>query len=256
VTTFIFDLDGTIHRSGKVIPGVVAAVRQLAAAGHQITFATNDSTVTRADQARWLAGIGIVTSTELVATAGAAAAQVLAESGCRSAFVLGPPAITAELQAAIPGIEFRAEGCDVVVVGLDPDLSYRKLCLAHQAVQDGARLVATNADPNYPTRDGRTAPGAGSVVAAVERSTGVTAEVVGKPSPALFLPLLAATGATAEEVVVVGDSPSDLLAAAALGARTVLTLTGVVSEPGDLVADLVVASVAELPAALTAAAAR
>ena len=49
---------------------------------------------------------------------------------------------------------------DAVVVGLDPDVTYGRLAVAADAIRAGARFVATNRDPTYPT-ERRLMPGAG-----------------------------------------------------------------------------------------------
>jgi len=64
------------------------------------------------------------------------------------------------------------------VVGLDRRLTYDHLRIAAQALGRGARFVATNRDPTYPTESGPW-PGGGAIVAALETATGRVAEVVG-----------------------------------------------------------------------------
>ena len=116
---------------------------------------------------------------------------------------------------------------DAVVVGLDPHVDYRRLASAMRAVEDGARLVATNADTRYPTAAGFL-PGAGSIVAAVATATGIPPEVIGKPEPAMFTAILEASGMPAAEAVVVGDNPdADVVGASRAGVASILVLTGV-----------------------------
>ena len=50
---------------------------------------------------------------------------------------------------------------DAVVVGLDPQLTYLRLAVAADCIRAGARFIATNRDPVYPTERGLR-PGAGS----------------------------------------------------------------------------------------------
>ncbi len=63
---------------------------------------------------------------------------------------------------------------DAVIVGLDPFVDYARLSTAMAAVAGGARLIATNADARYPTPAGFL-PGAGAIVAALAKATGVVA---------------------------------------------------------------------------------
>ena len=65
---------------------------------------------------------------------------------------------------------------DAVVTGLDPNLTYLRLAAAADCIRAGARFIATNRDPVYPTERGLR-PGAGSIAAALEAATGVDAVV-------------------------------------------------------------------------------
>ena len=67
-----------------------------------------------------------------------------------------------------------------MVVGFHRDFDYERLRVASTAVRAGARLLASNDDATYPTADGPI-PGGGSILAAVERASGVAATVAGKP---------------------------------------------------------------------------
>ena len=54
--------------------------------------------------------------------------------------------------------------CKAVMLGLAPELTYRSLAVAADGIRAGARFVATNRDPSFPT-EGGLRPGAGAVVA-------------------------------------------------------------------------------------------
>ena len=116
---------------------------------------------------------------------------------------------------------------DAVIVGLDPEVDYRRLAVAMSAVAGGARLIATNADARYPTPGGFL-PGAGSILAALATATGAMPEVIGKPSPAMFTATVEASGIDPGEAVVVGDNPdADVAGAHRAGIAAILVLTGV-----------------------------
>jgi len=122
------------------------------------------------------------------------------------------------------------EPVDFVVVGLDRGFDYQKLLKAQRAILSGAEFLATNPDPTFPTEEGLI-PGAGSIVAAVERATGRRPKVIGKPEPFMLELALRLSGARREECVVVGDRlDTDILAGNRAGMITVLVLTGVTTE--------------------------
>jgi ribonucleotide monophosphatase NagD (HAD superfamily) len=67
-------------------------------------------------------------------------------------------------------------------------------------------------------------------VAAIAIAAGVEPVVIGKPEPLLLEEAAAAAGASARDAVVIGDGlVTDIAAARAVGARSVLMLTGVSS---------------------------
>jgi HAD superfamily hydrolase (TIGR01450 family) len=149
--------------------------------------------------------------------------------------VLGGPGLARELRdVGIPVVSPTARGLaaapDALVVGVDFSLSYARLSVAATAVRRGAKFVATNRDPMYPTADGLNA-GAGAIVAAVAVAAAREPDlVIGKPEPRLFEAAAELAGLPVTEAVVIGDGlPTDIRAANRLGARSILMLTGVTS---------------------------
>ena len=110
----------------------------------------------------------------------------------------------------------------------------------------------------YPTERGLR-PGAGAIAAALEATTGVTPLSIGKPEPHLLELAAEAVGRTADQAVMIGDGiGTDLAAARAVGARSVLMLTGVTTRadlealPKQARPDAVATDAAGLAAALDA----
>jgi 4-nitrophenyl phosphatase len=133
--------------------------------------------------------------------------------------------------AAVPVAEVAASSTvaavDAVIVGLDPAFDEARLAAAARAIRNGARFIATNADARYPTPTGFR-PGAGTMVGAIARASGVTPLVIGKPEPAMFTAILEAAGVAATEALVIGDNPdSDVAGAHRSGITSLLVLTGV-----------------------------
>ena len=256
MSTFIFDLDGTVYRDDVVLPGARETIATLRRRGHHVLFANNNSTRTRDEYARKLAQMGLTIEPGGLVTSAYATGVYLCSlpEPPRSLLLIGAASLGEEIAAA--GLEARMDGVppvDAVVVGLDRAFTYARLAAAQAAVLAGARLVATNRDPQYPGREGL-APGAGSLVAAVETAAQTTAVTVGKPEPHMYRALLDAAGADPRTTVVVGDSmQTDIAAALPLGLYSVLVLTGVSAAPAADARpqpNLVVPSVADLIPAL------
>ena len=92
-------------------------------------------------------------------------------------------------------------------------------------------------------------------MAGLEYTTGVQAEVVGKPSRAFFEAALGALGARPEEATMIGDDvEADVGGAKALGLRGILVRTGKFRVDtlarADPKPDAVLDSIADLPAFL------
>jgi HAD superfamily hydrolase (TIGR01450 family) len=270
VRLVIFDLDGVVYRGLEPIPGSADLAAWLHAAGVGVRFATNNSTVTRAGYVERLAEMGIPTNAEEIVTSTSATIEHLRRHapGVRSVLGIGADGMRDELAGAGFDVTMasdlpaparpgeRMAGFDAVIVGLDPRLDYRGLAAAMAAVAGGARLIATNADARYPTEAGFL-PGAGATVAALATATGVTPEVIGKPSPAMFTSILESTGVTGDGCVVIGDNPdADVVGARRAGCASILVLTGVTDDAaaealsGERAPDAVAADPAEVRALL------
>ena len=238
----IFDLDGVIYRGLEPIDGARELVAALHEARVAVRFATNNSMVAREGYVQRLRQMGIPTAVDEIVTSTSATIEHLHRHapGVRSVLAIGADGMEAELRAAglsvvmagDPSMADHAGGplegtFDAVIVGLDPHLDYRRLAVGMRALLDGARFIATNADTRYPTAVGFL-PGAGSIVAALATASGVTPEVIGKPSPAMFDAILEASGVSPLEAVVIGDNPdADVVGAHRAGCAAILVLTGV-----------------------------
>jgi NagD protein len=112
------------------------------------------------------------------------------------------------------------------VVGEGRTATHEMLEMAVQLILDGAQLIATNLDPNCPTKHG-TRPGCGATVAYLETATGKKAFSVGKPSPVMMRVARKEIGLTTSETIMIGDTmETDILGGVQMGYHTVLVLSG------------------------------
>jgi HAD superfamily hydrolase (TIGR01450 family) len=245
----LVDLDGVVYRGADPVAGVAEVLADRVARGDEVVYVTNHSMHYRADYVTRLSAMGAPVSADRVVSSARATALYLRDEvpEVRRVMVVGAGGLERELrdvglevvtaghaatrvsQEQIDGFEAAGQP-DAVVVGLDPQLTYLRIAVAADAIRAGARIVATNRDPVYPTERGLR-PGAGSIVAALEASTGITPISIGKPAPLLLEEAAKAAGGHAKDAVMIGDSlVTDVAAARAVGARSIFLLTGVAGQ--------------------------
>ena len=232
----LVDLDGVVYRGRSAVPGVAAVLRRRAAKGDRVIYVTNNSSRHRDEYRARLAELEVPLGADSIVTAARATAVLLNERIPRPAvaMVLGGAGLARELRdEALRVVQPTERGLaarpDTLVVGVDFRLSYRRLSIAADAARSGALFVATNRDPIYPAADDQLFAGAGSIVAAVAVASGRQPDiVVGKPEPGLFRAAAEVGGVRVQDAVVIGDNlSSDIAGARAVGARSILMLTGV-----------------------------
>ncbi len=229
---YFFDLDGVIYRGDERLPGAREFIEWIEATGRTYLYLSNNSMASPAQVAERIKALEIPAPLERVVTAGSAAAAYLGHTypGAR-AFVLALPSMAQMVADAGLHLLGEEEGAQaqVVLVGLDRLLTYARLSVAVQAVLNGAAFVTVNRDPLLPT-EGKLEPGAGSIAAAIEASTGISPYVVGKPEPGIVLEALRQIGAKPEETVMIGDGITlDIPAGHNAGLDTILLLSGITS---------------------------
>jgi len=229
---YFFDLDGVIYRGDERLPGAREFIEWIEATGRTYLYLSNNSMSTPAQIAARLKALDMPAQLERVMTAGSAAAAYLGHTyPGKRAFVLGLPPLGQMVADAglLPLSEEEGAGAEVVLVGLDRKLTYARLSVATQAVLNGAAFVTVNRDPLLPM-EGKLEPGAGSIAAAVEASTGISPYIVGKPEPGIILEALRLIGGKPEETVMIGDGITlDIPAGHKAGLDTILLLSGITS---------------------------
>ena len=221
--TVLLDVDGVVRRGSDPIPGAGVAVETLHQRGIAVAFVTNNASATPAQVVQDLALVGVAAQPEQVVTSSLAAAALLPPG--TACLVIGMEGLRTALRERGCTTVTEPDAADAVVVGFDRNLVWDDLRRATLALHRGVRFVATNTDATFPAAEGLW-PGNGAIVAALERSSGRTAEVAGKPNTPLLE--LAAQRAGGGRVLFVGDRhETDIVGAAQMGWDTALVLTGI-----------------------------
>ncbi|HJT58203.1 MAG TPA: HAD-IIA family hydrolase [Ktedonobacteraceae bacterium] len=227
-TTYLIDLDGVIYRGNELLPGAKAFVQWLEANSKKYLFLTNNSFATGAQILAKLEQLGIASDNVHLLTAGQAAVQYIARRSPHGAvYVVGEKPLMQLVEAqGLTVASLEAQQADAIIVGLDRDFDYKKMTHAANAVRAGALFVTINRDPVLPIVGGFI-PGCGALAAAIEVSSGVSPEVVGKPEPRLLLEAMHMLGSQPDETAMIGDTLSvDIQAGHNAETHTILVLSG------------------------------
>lgn len=229
---FLFDMDGVIYINQQPIADAMEFINRLREKGRRILFLTNNSKFTRSEYREKLAGMGLSAGEGEIMTSSVATASFLEENydlEGGTVYMIGGDGLREELLRTPLRLLEGDEGrhADYVVVGWDTELTYDKLRIGCLALCSGAVFIGTNSDATFPSPEGLW-PGAGSILAALEKAAGREALVVGKPNVYMMQAALALVGGKADVTLMIGDRlETDILGGWRVGLDTCLVLTGV-----------------------------
>lgn len=240
----IIDMDGVLWHGNKPMEGLIEFFSELRNCAMPFVLATNNASLTQQQYVDKLAGMGVVVEHGEILTSSMATAQYLVQylpTDKRRVFVIGEDGLRQPLiehgftltdlyQVNQPDKGIFDQGADLVVSGLDRQLTWDKLATATLNINAGAQFFATNSDTTLPTELGQVM-GNGGVLAALEAATGVKAISIGKPAPILYQQALALLGTKQANTIAIGDRlNTDILGAVNAGIRSIMVLTGVSTE--------------------------
>ncbi len=229
---YIFDLDGTVYLGNSLLPTAFETISWLRQQGKRTVFLSNNPTQSREAYAAKLTRLGLKTPVSDVINSSFVMVDFLSKRmpGARL-FVVGEASLCEELQRAGFILTDNATRVDAVIASFDRTFAYHKLQIAFDAIRNGARFFATNADRYCPVPGGGQ-PDAAAMIAAIEACTNTQVEaVVGKPSLHMAEAILSLLKIAPEDCVMIGDRlETDVLMGLNAGMSGALTLTGATSE--------------------------
>lgn len=223
------DLDGTVYRGTEPIAEAVQFIAQAQKMGVDPYFITNNASMTRVQIQAKLASFDIKANIDRIMTSAIAAAKYCKkEYEGASVMMIGERGLEEALEGE--GIRLTKENPDVVMMGIDRDVTYAKLADACLAIRAGAHFIATNGDKAFPNERGFV-PGNGSFVALMETATGKKPVLVGKPESHMLEFIQQMGDYQKEEMIMVGDNyDTDIQAGIRFGIDTLHVASGVTSK--------------------------
>lgn len=244
VSGLIIDMDGVLWHGNQPMPGLHAFFNALRVRDLPFILATNNASLTQQQYVDKLFSMGVTVVADEILTSSMATARYLSQripDSKRRVFVIGEEGLKQPLRDAgftltdlyevnQPDKGIVDRGADLVVSGLDRQLTWDKLATATLNIKAGAAFYATNADTTLPTELGEVM-GNGGVLAALTAATGVEPMSIGKPQPILYQQALDILNIAPEHTVAIGDRlDTDILGAVNAGIRSILVLSGISTE--------------------------
>ena len=237
-----FDCDGVIWEESQLLPGALETINYLIETNLSFGFLSNNSTKSIKEYTKKFKSLGLNVEEYQVVSSVQVTINYLKNLTDRNKtlYVIGESGLSQSLKdAGFIVVEGTTNDIDAVIVGMDRNFTYKKLTIGLQACLKGARFIATNPDPQFPTPNGFF-PGAGSMVGALSSALNNNAPeiICGKPNPLMAKILLERFNLKPQDVVMIGDRVStDLECAKNAGISSVLVKTGFGSQEFRLYPD-------------------
>ncbi|KAF2076691.1 hypothetical protein CYY_002004 [Polysphondylium violaceum] len=248
IESFIFDCDGVLWRADEAVENAAQTIAFLREQGKKVIFLTNNSTKTRNDFLHKIKSFGIDCNIDEVFSSSYGAQVYLSKINFQQKlFMIGEKGLEEELRPLgleiIKNFEKTNDGIDnvqhiepdhsigAVIIGMDTSYTYQKGVYAHKLLAENPNIlfIATNTDPSYPVKNGKSLPGAGSIVTMIATSTGRKPNaIMGKPEQLLLDLILESHSLNRAKTCVVGDRmDTDILFGVRGNTKTLLVYTGV-----------------------------
>lgn len=230
ISCYLLDLDGTVNLGEKLINGALDFFHEIKKQKKQFLFATNNSTMTKAQYVAKFTLLGVKLTEDNVLTSGDALIHLLQKQKPGAhVYSIGTPTFEGEMEKAGFSVHHRPEKCiDLVTIAFDHTLTYEKLADASKLVCAGVPYVSTSSDLRCPVPGGAFIPDCGLITEVIEKTTDVKPlYFAGKPGRTMLEMAASLTGLAFEQMAVVGDRLyTDIRMAYDHGATGILVLTG------------------------------
>lgn len=247
---FLLDMDGTLYLDDRLFPGAADFLAKIRACGGKYLFLTNNSSKGVDAYVAKMTRLGVpAAAADFLTSVDALIVFLQKTYGTavkkKKMYVVGTRSFCAQLAAAgFLLTETPDDDTEILILGFDRELTYRKLedaCrLLARGVQEARTsgdakaaaglpavdYYATNPDWVCPTAFG-SVPDCGSMAWMLEKATGRLPKFIGKPEPEMALLAMAQCGCSAAETLLIGDRLyTDIACGNRAGVDTAFVLSG------------------------------
>lgn len=193
-----FDLSGVLYEGSVAVRGAAQTIQKARDLGFVLRFVTNTASKSEQTIINDMQVMGITVLDGELFTAPLAAKVYIEDQGLHP-YCLLPVALDGYFQ------EYEPQQADCVLLGDARDgLTYQAMNNAFRLCQAGAPLIAIGMNKYFKADDGLQLD-AGAFVHALEWAANTQAIVMGKPGAAFFMQVVASTGFSAGQCLMIGD---------------------------------------------------
>ena len=227
IQALILDMDGVLWRQSHPIGDLPYIFEQIKKKGWKVALVTNNATLTVQQYLEKLREFGVELQENQIINSPQAVSHYMLRHYPQGSkvFIIGEDGLREEISKH--GFQIAEKEVAAVIVGMDRQLTYDKLCRATINIRSGAAFIATNGDRTFPTPEGLV-PGVGAVLALLETASDKKPIILGKPEPLLYEIAIEHMQSKPMETLVVGDRlETDILGAQKIGLPCAVVLSGV-----------------------------
>lgn len=230
IELFLLDMDGTVNLGNVPIDGAEDFLRLLISQKKDYIFLTNNSSKGADDYVAKMNRLGFPCERRNVFTSGMAAGMLFRDSFPeKRVYVCGTRSLVKELESF--GVKVVSDAPDIVLLGYDTELDYKKITDVCAFLDAGAQYYATNVDMVCPIEGGRFLPDCGSFADMIENAVHRRPVFIGKPEPAMVEIIAREKGISLDAIAITGDRIyTDIKTGVNAGITSILVMSGETDE--------------------------
>lgn len=205
IKVVVLDLDGVIWTGDTVISGAIETVNLLQQK-YNVIFYSNVSSTLLLHTWNKINNFGITCNIKDVYLASSLTIDYLVENKINDVYVIGSKEL--EIEIRNNDIDTQYNKAKHVVVGMDRDFNYDKMCKAlNILLKKDSKFIICNEDSSFPSTNNTLLPGCGAIVGSLVYTSKRKPDVcVGKPGIYGLTKIAKRFNITNKEMLVIGDS--------------------------------------------------